>query len=227
MSKQIKTLYVNKKNIDINNIVQLGGKNKSSKTNEDEVEEEDYEEEERNEEEIDEEEIDDEEIEGIEEIEETDNIDEEEEEVDENDENIEDIDIAESDTESLEDNNNDTIDEKQSTNNNAKKCYQKYASIADEDLDLDEYFLDDPAKISKTSKLTKPFLSKYERVKIISIRSKQLAQGAKPLVKNIIGLSVTEIALLELKNKVIPLIIERPVPNVGIERWKLSELIIL
>ena len=44
------------------------------------------------------------------------------------------------------------------------------------------------------------------------------------MLKNYSGLSSKEIALEELKNKIIPLIIERPVPNVGIEKWKLSEL---
>jgi hypothetical protein len=44
------------------------------------------------------------------------------------------------------------------------------------------------------------------------------------MLKNIDGLSSKEIAKMELKNKIIPLIIERPVPNSGVERWKLSEL---
>ena len=47
------------------------------------------------------------------------------------------------------------------------------------------------------------------------------------MIKNYTGLSSKEIALEELKNKVIPLIIERPIPNAGIEKWKLSELEIL
>ena len=44
------------------------------------------------------------------------------------------------------------------------------------------------------------------------------------MIKNTTGLSHKEIAILELKNKLIPLIIERPIPNVGVEKWKLSEL---
>ena len=47
------------------------------------------------------------------------------------------------------------------------------------------------------------------------------------MVRDTKGLSTREIALLELKNKVIPLIIERPIPNSAPERWKLSELEIL
>ena len=44
------------------------------------------------------------------------------------------------------------------------------------------------------------------------------------MIKNTTGLSDKEIALLELKHKLIPLIIERPIPNAGTEKWKLSEL---
>jgi len=38
------------------------------------------------------------------------------------------------------------------------------------------------------------------------------------MLKNIQGLTSKEIAKLELKNKIIPLIIERPVPNSHVER---------
>jgi DNA-directed RNA polymerase subunit K/omega len=106
------------------------------------------------------------------------------------------------------------------------KCYSKYASV-DEDIDLDEIFGDEPVSTIKNIRLSKPILTKYERVRLMSDRTKQLAQGAKPMLKNTEGLSSKEIALLELKHKVIPLIIERPVPNSGVERWKLSELEIL
>jgi DNA-directed RNA polymerase subunit K/omega len=70
-------------------------------------------------------------------------------------------------------------------------------------------------------------LFKYEKVRLLSTRAKQLSGGAKPMIKDTTGLSSKEIALLELKNKMIPLIIERPIPNIGIERWKLSELEIM
>jgi DNA-directed RNA polymerase subunit K/omega len=105
-----------------------------------------------------------------------------------------------------------------------KKCYSKYANSDADDMYYDELFADDEFKMKKNVRLTKPVLFKYEKVRLLSTRAKQLAQGAKPMIKNTTGLSSKEIALLELKNKVIPLIIERPVPNSGVERWKLSEL---
>jgi len=126
----------------------------------------------------------------------------------------------ESDTESKDD--DDDIEK-----NGKDKCYQKFTkkSNIDTDIDYDEYFIkDDEIIINKTGRLTKPFLTKYEKVRILGDRSRQLAQGAKPMIKNTTGLSHKEVALLELKSRVIPLIIERPIPNVGVEKWKLSEL---
>jgi len=123
-----------------------------------------------------------------------------------------------SDNESKEEDNED---------NTKDKCYQKFSkkSTIDTDIDYDEYFIkDDEIIINKTSRLTKPYLTKYEKVRILGDRARQLAQGAKPMIKNTTGLSHKEVALLELKSKVIPLIIERPIPNVGVEKWKLSEL---
>jgi len=72
---------------------------------------------------------------------------------------------------------------------------------------------------------TKRKLFNYEKVRILSTRAKQLSLGAKPLIKNAIGLDPKEIAKLELKNGVLPYIIERILPNGFKERWKISELI--
>jgi len=115
-------------------------------------------------------------------------------------------------------------DEDKETLDTSNKCYSKYAKEKDNDFDLDEYFKDDDIIITKTGRVGKPILFKYEKVRLLSDRSRQLAEGAKPMIKNTSGLSHKEIALLELKNKLIPLIIERPIPNAGSERWRLSEL---
>lgn len=104
------------------------------------------------------------------------------------------------------------------------KCYAKYAKLDYDELDFDELFGEETLTIDKNIKLTKPILTKYEFVRLLTDRTKQLAQGAKPMLKNIQGLSSKEIAKLELKNKIIPLIVERPVPNSHAERWKLTEL---
>ena len=72
---------------------------------------------------------------------------------------------------------------------------------------------------------TIPFLTKYEKARIIGQRAKQIETGAKPLVKipeNIVDSYI--IADLELKEKRIPFIIRRPIPGGGSEYWNLKDL---
>jgi DNA-directed RNA polymerase I, II, and III subunit RPABC2 len=72
---------------------------------------------------------------------------------------------------------------------------------------------------------TIPYLTKYERARILGQRAKQIETGAKPLVKvpeNIVDSYI--IAELELREKKIPFIIRRPVPGGGSEYWNLKDL---
>lgn len=162
-------------------------------------------------------------------------IDEELEEVQDENEEEEETETEETDKETdvdektnIESEDESKEDEEENEEEHTKdKCYQKFSkkSNVDANIDYDEYFIkDDEIIINKTGRLTKPYLTKYEKVRILGDRARQLAQGAKPMIKNTTGLSHKEVALLELKSKVIPLIIERPIPNVGVEKWKLSEL---
>jgi len=75
-------------------------------------------------------------------------------------------------------------------------------------------------------RITKPVLNKYERARLLATRTKQLSLGAKPLVKieSKTPLPPYEIALHELKEKMIPLIIKRVLPSGKIELWKMDEL---
>lgn len=76
---------------------------------------------------------------------------------------------------------------------------------------------------------TIPFLTKYEKAKIIGSRAMQIASGGKPFIQlesNVIDSYL--IAMEELKQKKIPFIIKRPYPNGnGCEYWKLKDLEIL
>ena len=72
---------------------------------------------------------------------------------------------------------------------------------------------------------TLPFITCYEKTRIIGERTKQLDDGAKPFVevdKTIIDNYL--IALQEYKEKKIPFIIQRPLPNGNSEYWKFSDL---
>ena len=75
---------------------------------------------------------------------------------------------------------------------------------------------------------TIPILTKYEKTRILGIRIKQLNNGALPYVK--IAEDLLDnfiIAEKELKEKKIPFIIQRPLPNNTFEYWKLEDLEIL
>jgi DNA-directed RNA polymerase I, II, and III subunit RPABC2 len=72
---------------------------------------------------------------------------------------------------------------------------------------------------------TIPYLTKYEKARIIGQRAKQIETGSKPYVKvpeNIIDSYI--IAELELKEKKIPFIIKRPIPGGSFEYWNLRDL---
>lgn len=72
---------------------------------------------------------------------------------------------------------------------------------------------------------TSPFLTKYERARVLGQRAKQINAGSIAFVKvpekMIDGYLIAE---LELEQKAIPFIIRRPLPNSGCEYWKLSDL---
>jgi DNA-directed RNA polymerase subunit K/omega len=75
---------------------------------------------------------------------------------------------------------------------------------------------------------TAPYLTKYEKAKIIGIRAKQLNQGAKPMIGlSDRAMSSEEIAENELMRRLLPFIIVRPLPNMKKEYWRLDDLEII
>lgn len=75
---------------------------------------------------------------------------------------------------------------------------------------------------------TLPYLTKYEKARVLGQRAKQIETGSKPFVKvpeNIIDSYI--IAELELREKKIPFIIKRPIPGGAFEYWNLKDLEII
>ena len=60
-------------------------------------------------------------------------------------------------------------------------------------------------------------------VRLIGTRAKQISDGSKVFVKYDGSKSAIELAELELKYKMMPLKIKRPLPNGKFEIWKISE----
>jgi DNA-directed RNA polymerase subunit K/omega len=110
--------------------------------------------------------------------------------------------------------------------------------INDEDnklCDIDNEYYDDDNEIEaqpdinivytkKEERQSLDKLTKYEMVRILGERTKQLTMGAKPLIKNYKGLNYDKIAEEELKLNMIPFKIRRPLPNGKYELWNLEEL---
>lgn len=75
---------------------------------------------------------------------------------------------------------------------------------------------------------TYPFLTLYEKTKILSMRASQLARGAPPFIDVPEYLmDVYEIAKAELEAKRLPFILKRPLPDGNWEYWRLADLMIV
>ena len=85
--------------------------------------------------------------------------------------------------------------------------------------------------VSKENRISDGFISEYEYVRVLSIRSKQIMLGGKIMLNN--GeelrkrLTPREIAEMEIKRKCCPLIIVREMCNGSVERWSVNELEVL
>jgi DNA-directed RNA polymerase subunit K/omega len=112
---------------------------------------------------------------------------------------------------------------------NSKEC------AIDKALDEDNEYFDNEEDIEvqpdttveyvkQNERISASKLTKYEMVRILGERIKQLTMGAKPLIKNYQGLPYDRIAEEELKLNMIPFKIRRPLPNGKYELWLLEEL---
>ena len=132
-------------------------------------------------------------------------------------------DIDDDDDEEYDDNNDDDIDDtellKKENEDDELECFY--------DIEQNEINNIQNNDVPKEDRITMPYLTKYERVRVLGTRAKQISLGAKILVKNIdlTTKKPLEIAKIELEHGVIPFKIRRPLPNGKIEEWKISELV--
>jgi len=73
---------------------------------------------------------------------------------------------------------------------------------------------------------TVPYLTKYERARVVGMRVTQLNTGAPPFVETT-HMDSLLIAEKELFEKKLPFIIRRPIPNKSPEFWRLCDLELL
>lgn len=73
-----------------------------------------------------------------------------------------------------------------------------------------------------------PFLSIFERTKILGMRTNQLAQGARPYIQVPEHVTdIQEIARMEIDQRRLPIIVKRFMPDGSSEKFRLSDLIII
>ena len=133
--------------------------------------------------------------------------------------------------EELDEELDDEIDEglEDANDNEQNECTVE--KIIEDDNDFNDIFNDNDIKnineevlLNKNERISHNRLTKYEMVRILGERTKQLTLGAKPLIKNYQSLSYDKIAEEELKLNMIPYKIKRLLPNNKYEIWTLDEL---
>jgi DNA-directed RNA polymerase subunit K/omega len=92
-----------------------------------------------------------------------------------------------------------------------------------------EDFADIMKAYDPTKNKTKNILSKYEKVKIIGVRAEQLQRGATPNIKidPSTAFDPRSIAYEELRQKKLPMMVCRKLPDGTKEYWRLDDLIVL
>jgi len=120
--------------------------------------------------------------------------------------NIDNSDYIEDDLENV---NEDDVDLSETTNNNVNFLSNK------EVLN----------NMKSKKKKTFPFLTKYEKARILGVRAQQISTGAPIMIDSTGFTSALEVAEEELRQRKIPFIIRRTLPNGQIEDWKIEEFV--
>jgi len=98
----------------------------------------------------------------------------------------------------------------------------------EEILDFEETEVIEPEASIKgqeqKEKKTTRYMTKYERARILGTRALQLSMNAPPMVDLEGETDPLQIAMKELREKKIPLIIRRYLPDESYEDWSIDEL---
>lgn len=93
----------------------------------------------------------------------------------------------------------------------------------DERMDEEE---ENEETIRKKNRITSPYLTKYERARVLGVRALQISMNAPIMVELEGETDPLEIAMKELRQNKIPLIIRRKLPDGSYEDWSVDELIV-
>lgn len=124
--------------------------------------------------------------------------------------------------------NNESYDSDDNSEKTDFSC--DYEEILDDDNEQDIFELDNDYNHNEIKKgkdrISLNRMTRYELVRLVGERTKQLTLGAKSLIKNKDDFDYETIAMEEIKNKLIPLKIIRRLPNDVMEEWKIEDLYI-
>ncbi|GMH49582.1 hypothetical protein TrVE_jg2007 [Triparma verrucosa] len=80
--------------------------------------------------------------------------------------------------------------------------------------------------VPKSARITTQFLTKYERARILGTRALQISMNAPVMVSLEGETDPLKIAMKELRERKIPIIIRRYLPDDSYEDWRIEELIV-
>ena len=153
------------------------------------------------------------------------------------DDAVEDFDLDDEEEEILEDFvEEDVVDEKKKDNRVSKflmqhhpECRIDYVEEVAKKLPVTSFGPSvGPVSGKDATHRSVPYLTQFERTKILGFRSNQLSQGARPLIQVPSHVTdVMEIARLELEQKRLPFLLKRPMPDGTYEYFRLQDLVVL
>jgi len=138
--------------------------------------------------------------------------------IEDDDDQVVNFDIEEEDDKELEDDVIEDLDEEEDENIINVSENNKF-EIVSKDKTYE--------RLDSRRKETLPIMSRYEYTKLIGLRATQLAEGMSPCVSFDPNIRDTKfIAIQELLQKKMPLIIRRYLPNGTYEDWRPEELMV-
>lgn len=81
--------------------------------------------------------------------------------------------------------------------------------------------------VPKNKRITTKYMTKYERARVLGTRALQIAMCAPIMVELEGETDPLQIAMKELKQRKIPIIIRRYLPDNSYEDWSIDELIVV
>jgi DNA-directed RNA polymerase I, II, and III subunit RPABC2 len=103
-----------------------------------------------------------------------------------------------------------------------------YCSWQDEGENIDILAAGDArGGVQKSKRITTRYMTKYERARVLGTRALQIAMCAPVMVELEGETDPLQIAMKELKQRKIPIIIRRYLPDNSYEDWGIDELIII